>query len=199
MNARIKYDIVSCQLQASAETILGVMPQSDEIQHAADFLVDGLRQGHAVFTAGNGGSAAEAMHMAEELTGRFRSNRVSLPGISLNADGTLLTCIGNDFGFDHIFSRQLEGLGRPDDMLVLFSTSGNACNLRAAVCAAREKNMHVIGLLGRDGGAIAGMCDIEILVQGNGTERIQEAHQVIMHIWLQAVEDAFAVDQERFS
>ncbi len=186
-------DSICKQLRMSADTILALAQQADVIQQAAVLLVQGLQRGAAILTAGNGGSAAEAMHMAEELTGRFRSNRVALPGIALNADGTLLTCIGNDFGFDAIFSRQIEGIGRADDILVLFSTSGQAENLRLALEAAQKKGMHVIGLLGRDGGSLAGMADVEIRVAGEATERIQEAQQVVMHIWLQAIEDVFVV------
>ncbi len=196
MNATNDADHIQRLLRASADTILGLAQQIEEIGRSATLLVDTLRQGGIVFTAGNGGSAAEAMHMAEELTGRFRSNRQSLPGIALNADGTLLTCIGNDFGFDAIFSRQLEGIGRAGDLLVLFSTSGRAANLRQAVDVAKAKGMRVISLLGRDGGEIAGLSDIDVIVQGDATERIQEAQQVVMHIWLQAVEEAFPVMEE---
>lgn len=180
------------QLQASAEGILGLQSQVGVIAKSAQFLVETLQCGGSVLTAGNGGSAAEAMHMAEELTGRFRGNRRSLPGLALNADGTLLTCIGNDFGFDAVFARQVEGLGRAGDLLVLFSTSGQAENLVQALRVARGKRMQVLGLLGRDGGRLAGLCDLEILVPGTATERIQEAQQVVMHIWLDAVEQAFA-------
>jgi len=184
---------ISSQLQASADGIRALEDQAAAIDRAAQLLIQVLQRGGAVLTAGNGGSAAEAMHMAEELTGRFRANRRSLPGIALNADGTLLTCIGNDFGFDAIFSRQIEGIGRADDVLVLFSTSGQADNLLQACLAAKRKHMQVIGLLGRDGGALAGRCDIELLVSGRATERIQEAQQVVMHIWLDAIEGVFAV------
>jgi D-sedoheptulose 7-phosphate isomerase len=187
---------VSTMLRESAETILLAERHAEQIVAAGKLLVQALQQGAAVLTAGNGGSAAEAMHMAEELTGRFRGNRRSLPGIALNADGTLMTCIGNDFGFDDIFSRQVEGIGRAGDVLVLFSTSGNAMNLQNAVAAARARNMQVIGVLGRNGGHLAGACDVELLFQGNATERIQEVHQVVMHIWLDMVENAFGESGE---
>ncbi|OGV74185.1 MAG: hypothetical protein A2269_09005 [Lentisphaerae bacterium RIFOXYA12_FULL_60_10] len=130
--------------------------------------------------------------MAEELTGRFRSNRRSLPGIALVADATALTCIGNDFGFDFVFSRQVEGLGKPGDLLVLFSTSGLAKNLLAAYQAARQRKLKTLAVLGRDGGMLKGLADYEILVPGRCTERIQEAHQVVLHLLLDAVEQAFA-------
>ncbi|MFU8781184.1 MAG: SIS domain-containing protein, partial [Kiritimatiellia bacterium] len=136
---------IRTQLQASAEGIMALQQQIAVIERGAALLIDTLRRGGAVLTAGNGGSAAEAMHMAEELTGRFRGNRRSLPGIALNADGTLLTCVGNDFGFDAIFARQIEGLGRAGDLLVLFSTSGQAENLLQALREARKKQMLVVG------------------------------------------------------
>ena len=183
---------IRTQLQASAEGILALEQQICVIERGAQLLIETLRRGGAVLTAGNGGSAAEAMHMAEELTGRFRGNRRSLPGIALNADGTLLTCVGNDFGFDAIFARQIEGLGRAGDLLVLFSTSGQAENLVQALREARKKQMLVVGLLGRDGGRVAGLCDVEVVVPGMATERMQEAQQVVMHIWLDAIEAAFA-------
>ncbi|MFU8779798.1 MAG: SIS domain-containing protein [Kiritimatiellia bacterium] len=190
--SRDKQEAYICeQLRASADCILGVQALAGEIGRSAGLLVDTLRRGGAVLTAGNGGSAAEALHMAEELTGRFRGDRRSLPGICLNADGTLLTCIGNDYGFEAVFARQVEGIGRAGDLLVLFSTSGQSENLVRAVSVAKAKGVAVIGVLGRDGGRMAGLCDVELVVQGTATERIQEAQQVLMHIWLDAIEAAF--------
>jgi D-sedoheptulose 7-phosphate isomerase len=130
--------------------------------------------------------------MSEELVGRFRGNRRSLPAVCLAADPAALTCIGNDFGFDRIFSRQIEGLGRAGDILVIFSTSGNAENLRLAVLAAKALKLKTVCLLGRDGGRVAGMGNLEIIVRATATERIQEAHQVILHLILDAVEQAFS-------
>ena len=179
------------QVAAAAATVADLAKQADRLAVAAQLMIDTLRAGGQVLTAGNGGSAAEAMHLAEELIGRFRTNRRSLPGIALVADGTALTCIGNDFGFDEVFARQIEGLGRPGDLLVLFSTSGTALNLRQAVAMARMRQVRVLLLLGRDGGPLAGTGDLEIIVKGQATERIQEAHQVILHVLLDAVEQAF--------
>jgi D-sedoheptulose 7-phosphate isomerase len=175
----------------SAKTIRSLSRQVNAIEAIARTVVSALKRGGKVLTAGNGGSAAEALHMAEELTGRFRGNRRSLPGISLVADSTALTCIGNDFGFDEVFARQVEGLGRKGDILVLFSTSGSARNLARAVEVARKQGVKVVCLLGRDGGALAGKGDLELIVSGQATERIQEAHQVILHLVLDAVEQAF--------
>jgi len=175
-------------IREAVESLPRLLPA---IREAADMLVASLRAGGKVLTAGNGGSAAEAMHLAEELTGRYRSNRRSLPGVALTADGTALTCIANDFGYDELFARQIEGLGNAGDVLVLFSTSGNAKNLSRAVQQARQQEMNVIALLGRDGGALARLADVEIIVPVQHTERIQEIHQMILHIALETIEAAF--------
>jgi D-sedoheptulose 7-phosphate isomerase len=179
-------------IACSAATVSALAERAEVIQKIGALVVGALRRGHKVLTAGNGGSAAEALHMAEELSGRFRGNRPSLPGISLTADATALTCIGNDFGFDEIFARQIEGLGRRGDVLVVLSTSGRAANLGRAVRAARAAGMKVVCLLGRDGGVLAGRGDLELIVEGTATERIQEAHQVILHLILDAVEHAYS-------
>jgi D-sedoheptulose 7-phosphate isomerase len=179
-------------VRASAGIVASLADEAARLAAMGKLLVRALRSGGKVLTAGNGGSAAEALHMAEELTGRFRGNRRSLPGLALVADPTVLTCIANDFGFDAVFSRQVEGLGCRGDVLVLFSTSGAARNLRLALGAARRKKVKVICLLGRDGGALAGLGDMELIVRGEATERIQEAHQVVLHLLLDQVERAFA-------
>ena len=143
-------------------------------------------------TAGNGGSAAEALHFAEELSGRFRNDRIALPGMALPADVTAITCIGNDFGYEFVFSRQVEAFGQPGDVLILFTTSGKSSNLPPALEAAQARNVKVICLLGKDGGILAGRGNHEIIVRGPEGEHIQEAHQVILHIVLDAVEIAFS-------
>ena len=177
----------------SARTIQWLDTQLARIDAIAEQVIAALKAGGKLLTAGNGGSAAEALHMAEELVGRYKSNRPSLPAISLAADSTALTCIGNDFGFDAVFSRQIEGLGNGGDMLLLFSTSGNGNNLRRALDAARAKDMKVICLLGRDGGDLAGRADLELIVEGTQTCHIQEAHQVVLHLVLEQVENAFPI------
>jgi D-sedoheptulose 7-phosphate isomerase len=175
----------------SAELIISLESQAETIVKAADGCVAALKAGCKILTAGNGGSAAEALHMAEEFTGRYKGNRPSLPAVSLAADCTALTCIANDFGFDYVFSRQVEGLGKPGDVLVLFSTSGNAVNLEKALDAARARGMKVLCLLGKSGGILKGKADWEILLNSSQTERIQEAHQVVLHLILEAVEQAY--------
>jgi D-sedoheptulose 7-phosphate isomerase len=181
-------------IAASVATIGGLADVADTIGATADALVEVLRGGGKILTAGNGGSAAEALHMSEEFVGRFRNNRRALPAIALLADPTAITCIGNDFGFDYIFSRQIEGLGQAGDALVIFSTSGNAPNLARALAAAAEAGMVSVALLGRDGGLLAGRADHEIIVPGEATERIQEAHQVVLHLLLDAAERALGAD-----
>jgi D-sedoheptulose 7-phosphate isomerase len=128
------------------------------------------------------------MHLVEELVGRFRSNRVPLPAVALATDATVLTCIGNDFGFDAVFSRQVEALGNPGDALVLFSTSGNSPNLAMALQAARKRKVRTVCILGRGGGKLAGRAERELIVNSAKTERIQEAHQLVMHLILDAIE-----------
>lgn len=175
----------------SSKTIGSLLSKVEQISAITGAIISALKSGCKVLTAGNGGSAAEALHFSEELVGRFRMDRISLPSVALVADSTVLTCIGNDFGFDRIFSRQVEGLGKTGDVLVLFSTSGKAPNLRLALEAARARNMKTICMLGRDGGPLAGQGNYEIIVECNATERIQEAHQVMIHLILDAVDEAF--------
>ncbi len=171
----------------------GLIPQ---IADAGNLVVDVLQSGGKVLTAGNGGSAAEAMHMAEELSGRYKADRRSLAAVSLVADGTALTCIGNDYGFESIFSRQVEGLGSAGDLLVLFSTSGSSDNISKALAAARVAGLRVLSILGRDGGDIKGLSDVEVIVPHWETAHIQEAHQVILHQMLELVELAFCEEKE---
>lgn len=183
--------LVRDAIAESARSVASLDAQAETIVSAAQGCVAALKAGGKILTAGNGGSAAEALHMAEEFVGRYKTNRPSLPAIALTADCTALTCIANDFGYDFVFSRQIEGLGREGDVLVLFSSSGNAANLERAVEAARSRKMKILCLLGKTGGRLKGKGDWEILVTGNRTERIQEAHQVILHLLLEAAELAF--------
>ncbi len=161
------------------------------IRLAANLLLEILEKGGKVLTAGNGGSAAEAMHLAEELSGRYKHNRRALPGLALCADGTALTCIGNDYGFDKVFSRQVEAFGTLNDLLVLFSTSGNSANLHEAILQARIQGMKIMSLLGHGGGAIHGMADVELTIPETASAHVQEAHQVILHMLLEQVDARF--------
>ncbi len=147
-----------------------------------------VRNGGKVLTCGNGGSAAEALHLAEELVGRYRTVRAPFPALCLNADPTALTCIANDFGYEAVFSRQVEAFGQEGDVLVAFSTSGNSPNILAALREARVRRVTTIGLLGKGGGPAAGLCDLALVVASEATEHIQEAHQVLLHLMLEGVE-----------
>jgi D-sedoheptulose 7-phosphate isomerase len=147
-----------------------------------------LKAGNKLLSAGNGGSAADALHLAEELVGRFDKERPSLPAVCLSADPTLLTCIGNDYGFDQLFARQVQGLGRPGDILVVFTTSGNSMNLVHALTEGKRLGLRTIAVLGKSGGKAKGLADHEIIVPSTVTARIQEVHTFILHSWLSIVE-----------
>ena len=173
------------ELIASLGAFRTLLPK---VQEASQMLLDCLRQGNKILTCGNGGSAADALHLAEELVGRFERDRRAWPAISLAADPTALTCIGNDFGFEFVFSRQIEALGKPGDLLVVFSTSGNSLNLVRALEAARQSGLRSIALLGKTGGRCRGLANLEIIVPSSNGARVQEIHTFILHCWLSAIE-----------
>ena len=175
-------------LDESAATIGALAPHAARIAEAAASVVACLEAGGTVFTAGNGGSAAEALHLAEELIGKYRAERRALAAVCLNADPTAMTCIANDFGFEQLFARQLDGLARPGDVFVGLSTSGKSPNILRAMEVARARDVVTLGLLGKDGGPALPLCDHAVVVPSDKTERIQEAHQVVIHIVLDAVE-----------
>ena len=155
---------------------------------AANLLAKCLRYGGKIMACGNGGSAADSCHLATELLCRFENDRRPLAAISLNMDGSFMTAVGNDYQFDVVFARQIEGLARTGDVLVVFSTSGNSPNILHALRAARERGIKSIALLGRDGGAAAGAADISLIVPDAVTARIQEAHQLLIHLLCGMVE-----------
>jgi D-sedoheptulose 7-phosphate isomerase len=178
------------RIERAALAIESLRAAIDAIDRIAETIAARLAAGGTVYTAGNGGSAAEALHLAEELIGRYRSNRPPLRAVALTADPTALTCIANDFGFDEVFARPCEALLTPADILVLFTTSGRSPNLLRAASVGRRKRALVIGLLGGDGGPLREQCDEAILVGGGlpadqrarlDSAAIQEAHQVILH------------------
>ncbi len=162
----------------------------DTLNALSDAVLESFNTGGKLLTCGNGGSAAEAAHLAEEFTGRFYRERKSLPGMCLSIDGTLLTCIGNDYGFEEIFARQVQSLGQPGDVLIGFTTSGNSENVVRALRAAKERGL-VTGLFsGKTGGKSKGLADFEICVQSvnPGAMRIQECHQLLLHVLCERVE-----------
>lgn len=157
------------------------------IDRMADALADVFRKGNKALSCGNGGSACDALHFAEEFTGRYKGDRKALPVIPL-LDGANITCVANDYGFEQIFSRGVEAYGRPGDLLLAISTSGNSGNVIKAVEAARAAGMIVHLLLGKDGGKLKGRGDEEILIRSTDTERIQEVHMIVLHILIESVE-----------
>jgi len=158
------------------------------IEEAASLLASAFKQEGKVLSCGNGGSHCDAMHFAEELTGRYRENRPSYPAIAIS-DVSHISCVGNDYGFDHIFSRYLEGVARKGDVLFCLSTSGNSVNILNAITVAKAKGMKVIALTGKDGGKMAGLADVEIRVPHFGyADRIQEVHIKIIHILIYLIE-----------
>lgn len=161
------------------------------LDRAALLLTDTLRAGGRIFVCGNGGSAADAQHIAAEFTGRFKRERPALAAIALTTDSSALTAIGNDYGFDTVFSRQVEALVRPDDVLWALSTSGNSANVLAAVKAARARGAKVLGFSGGRGGALATLCDVLLLVPHENSDRIQEGHALAYHYLCERVELAF--------
>ncbi len=160
------------------------------IRKAGEILVQAFRSGHAVISCGNGGSMCDAMHFAEELSGRFRNDRKALPAIAVS-DPSHITCTGNDFGFEKIFSRFVEAHGRKGDVLLAISTSGNSANVLEAVKKALATGMTVIGLTGKDGGAMAGLCHVEIRAPHSAfADRAQEIHIKVIHNLILEVERA---------
>ena len=156
----------------------------------SDAVLHAFNNGGKLLTCGNGGSAAEAAHLAEEFTGRFYRERKSLPGLCLSIDGTLLTCIGNDYGFDEVFARQVTSLGQPGDVLIVFTSSGNSENVARALKAGRERGLVTGAFLGKTGGQCRGLADHEIIVQSVNPSamRIQECHQLLLHTLCERVE-----------
>ena len=160
-----------------------------EFETAVSMLSGCLGSGGKILACGNGGSAADASHFMTELLCRFCDDRRSLPGISLTNDGSFLTATCNDYGFEHVFARQVEGLGNAGDVLVGISTSGNSPNVLAALEAANGMGLQTIALLGRDGGPTRGVADLDVIVPHDTTARIQEAHQVLIHLFCSGIEN----------
>lgn len=164
----------------------------DQIHEIATILSEALRNGNKVLVMGNGGSAADAQHMAAELVGRFKRERRGLPAIALTTDTSILTAIGNDYGFDRIFARQVEALASPGDVVIGISTSGNSTNVLDALSIAKEQGCRTVGMLGKDGGAIARIVDMALIVPVNETAHVQEVHLVVLHILCDIVEAQFS-------
>ena len=163
---------------------------SDDVERAASMIAGSLSSDHKLLSFGNGGSAADAQHIAGELVNRFLQQRRGLPAIALTTDGGVLTCIANEVGFEKVFARQVEALGNEGDVCLAISTSGQSANVIAGCEQARSQGIKVIGLLGCDGGKIAPLCDLALIVPTNDTQRIQETHNLVGHILCELIESA---------
>ncbi|HEU4593826.1 MAG TPA: D-sedoheptulose 7-phosphate isomerase [Pyrinomonadaceae bacterium] len=162
-----------------------------EVERAARLIAEAFSAGGKLLICGNGGSAADAQHIAGEFVNQFLcKDRRALPALALSTDGGVLTCIANDTGFEQVFARQVEAFGARGDVLLAITTSGNSPNVLAAVERAREQGLKVVGLLGRDGGRVRSLCDLALVVESGDTQRIQETHNLIGHILCDLVEQA---------
>jgi D-sedoheptulose 7-phosphate isomerase len=182
----------SDQADELAAVLAAFASQAPQVDAVVGLIADMLLDGGTLFSCGNGGSAADAMHLTEELIGRYRSNRRPLPALCLNADVTALTCIANDFGYELVFARQLQGLARTGDLLVVFSTSGISDNILHALEAARRCGVTSIALLGKGGGRARELADHAIVIPSDNSARIQELHGLILHAICEEIEARLA-------
>lgn len=166
----------------------------EAVVRAADLVREALRAGRTVFACGNGGSAADAQHFAAELVGRFVRERQAWPAAALTTDTSTLTAVANDYSYEQVFARQVEAHGRPGDVLVAISTSGNSPNVLAAVAAARARGMKTIALTGKDGGSLAHQADVHVNVPSPTTARVQEVHRTVLHAVCELVESELTGD-----
>ena len=175
-------------IAAATETLGSLSSLEDRMAEAADLIEQCLRAGNKLLVCGNGGSAADASHFVTELAVRFAKERRAYPAICLASDGGLLTAAGNDYGFDEIFARQVAALGQPGDVLICLTTSGKSKNVKRALEEAKTRELKTIAFLGRNGGSTIGMADVDILVRSDSTARIQEAHQLLLHVLCETIE-----------
>ena len=187
MKEEIQYEFLSHleTIQKVIETMQG------DIANASTMAIDTLKDGNKILLFGNGGSAADAQHIAAELTGRYKSERRGLPGIALTTDTSALTAIGNDYGYDRVFDRQVESLANEGDLLIGISTSGNSKNVINAFKVGRELGCNILGFSGKDGGEMNELCDINLIVPSDNTPRIQEMHILFGHTICQLIDNAF--------
>jgi D-sedoheptulose 7-phosphate isomerase len=187
MSAADAEEVIHSALEESARVTLALRELAPAVVRTADRMTSAFRTGNRLYACGNGGSACDAMHLVEELVARYRRERPGLPAHHL-LDAATLTCWSNDYDFASAFRRQVEAMVRPGDVLVAISTSGGSANVIAAAEAARERGAVVVGLLGRGGGTLAGLCDEALVVPADATERIQEAHITLIHLLCELVE-----------
>jgi D-sedoheptulose 7-phosphate isomerase len=185
------HSLIKQELQEAAKVLENFLDNEqniEAIEKAAQAFVDTINNDGKIFSCGNGGSHCDAMHFAEELTGRYRENRRALPAIAIS-DPSHMSCVSNDFGYESIFSRYIEGLGREGDAVLAISTSGNSKNILRAATVAKQRKMKVIALTGKNGGELAELADVEIRVPHMGyADRVQEIHIKVIHILIQLIE-----------
>lgn len=184
-------DTIKQQFEDAARVLRQFIEDENQwiaFEKAGNYMVEAIRNGGKIMSCGNGGSMCDAMHFAEELTGRFRKDRIALPAMSIS-DPSHITCTANDYGFDYIFSRSVDAFGKKGDVLLAISTSGNSKNILEAVASAKKKGMKVVALTGKTGGKLSSECDVELRApQGTWSDRVQEIHIKIIHSLIQYIE-----------
>ena len=184
--------ILERAIVAANQTLQSLFDLDARVAKAADLSEESLRAGNKLLVCGNGGSAADASHFATEFVVRFTKDRPAYPAICLACDGGLLTAAGNDYGFDEVFARQVAAFGLQGDVLICLTTSGKSRNVERALAEAKAHKLKTIAFLGRDGGSTVGMADVDLLVRSESTARIQEAHQLLLHVLCETIESRLA-------
>jgi len=184
--------ILERAIVAANQTLQSLFDLDAQVAKAADLIEESLRAGNKLLVCGNGGSAADASHFATEFVVRFTKDRPAYPAICLACDGGLLTAAGNDYGFDEVFARQVAAFGLQGDVLICLTTSGKSRNVERALVEAKAHKLKTIAFLGRDGGSTVGMADVDLLVRSESTARIQEAHQLLLHVLCETIESRLA-------
>ena len=185
-------DLLKTAIQNAIETFRGLETLEEAVARAADLIVNCLARGNKLLVCGNGGSAADAADFCTEFACRFDQDRRPYPALNLSQGGSLLTATANDYGFDEVFARQIRGFGQSGDVVIAITTSGKSTNIQRAIAEAKTCHLKTIALLGRDGGPCAGAADVELLVRGSSTARIQEAHKFLLHVLCEMCEPRLA-------
>jgi phosphoheptose isomerase len=175
-------EILKSAIAATTKTLQSIVDLESQVTRAAQLITDCLTNGEKVLACGNGGSAADAADFCTELACRFVEDRRPYPAMNLSQGGSLITAVGNDYGFEEIFARQVRAFGNSGDILIAISTSGKSKNIRRAIEEAGSRKLKTIALLGRDGGSVTGIADVDLIVKSDSTARIQEAHKFILHV-----------------
>ena len=184
----MSFDASLAETVRTFQALTSIRPAIDQ---AGQMMLATLQRGGKLLICGNGGSAAEAAHFATELVGRYAKTRRSLPAIALSSDGSLLSCIGNDFGYDQVFARQISGLGQRGDLVVVLTSSGNSGNIIAALNEAKKLGIESVAFLGRGGGKAKGMATCDLIMPGNSGAAAQEAHLFLIHHFCELIDEAF--------